>query len=470
MKSAQMSVPYTPVDLEKLMNNLDKESFYMYRFKTEMCPNISMKHNYKDCLYFHNPKDYRRKPDFLRYYPDNCTNGANCPNNPECDMSHSLFENLYHPLKYKVNSCDKIVQDYENSVLYCIRGDRCAFYHDENDRRKIASNGCKLNADQDDNKSVKSSISSQGLSPEKEQTRFTPFAPHEDISSDLNVYQRKHARSDYMAHPMPSLSQPVAVGLSQPQRPDPRLQRQSYVYPQGHMMPVQQPYRMPSPPYNIHPYNLSPPKQRSYNEFDDQEQLQAVDSNKGVVYNNQLFEGGTIPSRQTSYSESSAHMLNRQYARNKPVLNYTPIQDRNMQGQTVKFNPNSPTRFESHGVSSTTPSSEIPSKKRGSKNESDTLKYLFDGGLGYERRADSLKSPVPPGLSSKYKMEEESSHPKSQTDFSENYHEKLESKFVLMTQRKITEDKEKEDSSQSGASESEKDADEAEMKSKASKM
>lgn len=86
------------------MEQLDKETFFMYRFKTELCPDVSQKHSYKDCLYFHNPKDYRRKPDLVRYYPEDCSNGANCLNNPNCDTSHSLFENYYHPLKYKVNS------------------------------------------------------------------------------------------------------------------------------------------------------------------------------------------------------------------------------------------------------------------------------------------------------------------------------------------------------------------------------
>lgn len=125
--------------------------------------------------------------------------------------------------------------------------------------------------------------------------------------------------------------------------------------------------------------------------------------------------------------------------------------------------------FESHAVESTTPSSEILGKKRASKPESDHLKYLFEGNLGYERRADSLKSPVPPGLT-KYKMEEaESNHAKSQTDYAENYNEKLESKFILTTQRKITEDKEREDLSQN-TSDNEEDAKFQPVAPKRSKM
>ena len=81
-KREQLAMRPHSANLEELMEQLDKESFYMYRFKTEMCPDIHVKHNYKDCLYFHNIKDYRRKPDFLRYYPENCPNGASCPHNP----------------------------------------------------------------------------------------------------------------------------------------------------------------------------------------------------------------------------------------------------------------------------------------------------------------------------------------------------------------------------------------------------
>jgi len=69
-KHEQLNMRPSYVDLEELMESLDKESFYIYRFKTEMCPHIKIKHNYKDCLYFHNIKDYRRKPDFMRYYPE----------------------------------------------------------------------------------------------------------------------------------------------------------------------------------------------------------------------------------------------------------------------------------------------------------------------------------------------------------------------------------------------------------------
>ena len=436
-----MNYTFNSVNLEELIEKLDKESFYMYRFKTEMCPNISIKHNYKDCLYFHSPKDYRRKPDFIRYYPENCSNGTNCPNNPDWDMSHSFFENLYHPLKYKVNYWDKIVHSAENSILYWIRGDRCAFYHDESDRRKIAANGWKVNWVQDDNRSALSGLSSQGVLSSIEGSRFIPFSPHEDIGSDVGVYQRKHARSEFLPHQMPSLSQPVPIGISNSNINN--LPHHHTSYAMHHNAMTSNPYMIP-PQYNMN-QKISSPKKVYNVGFDFKEQSEFINNKPEVIYNNQLFEGNVIPSRQTSYSEHSAYMLKSQYP------GFSRMMENKIISKPYKIQQTQSPGFESHGVDSTNPSSEINNKKRASKPESDHLKYLFEGGLGYERRADSLKYSAAPGLSSKYKMEEESDHVKSQNDYSEQYHEKLESRFIMTTQRKITEDKEKEDSSQNSS-------------------
>lgn len=164
-------------------------------------------------MYYHNNKDYRRKPDEIRYYPETCPNGSKCPNNPHCDMSHSLFENLYHPLKYKVNACDKIIEDHENDIIVCQRGDRCAFYHNEEDQRKIATNGCKINKNSIDRTSpVGSDDGRSQIHSDAGAGGFAPFSPHEEIDPSVGVYQRKHARSDYLAHPLPTLSQPIAIG------------------------------------------------------------------------------------------------------------------------------------------------------------------------------------------------------------------------------------------------------------------
>lgn len=424
IKSRSSNLPYKTINLDEMMQNLDKETFFMYRFKTEIWPNIGIKHNYKDCLYFHNPKDYRRKPDFIRYYPENCQNGINCPNNPYCDMSHSLFETLYHPLKYKVNLWDKIVRDV-NNVLYWIRGDRWAFYHDENDQRKIASNGCKLNSSPEFYQSFKNNASVNNFNT----SGFLPFAPNEDIGADVSVYQRRHARSDYMLHPSPSLTQPVAIGAS------------------NHSLSSQSNYGDPnvivSPPIGSSLHHTQEVEAKEMSDHSDSLQ-------QNTLYANHLFEGSTIPTRQKSYSENTIEMMRNPYNRHQNFLQPVPQVTNSCSRGNARYISNASPALDSHGVGSTTPSSDINKSKNQNKPESDHLKYLFDPSYGYQRRADSFNSPAPPGLSSKYKMEE-IHESRSQCDFQESYNDKLENKFIKTPQRKITEDKANEDSSENSA-------------------
>jgi len=111
--------------LDDLKNNVAKETFFMYWFKTEKCPRITLAHDYKDCSYFHSEKDKRRKPDEIRYSPDDCLT-KDC-SDEDCDFSHNLFERLYHPLKYKVSQCDKLT--WREEGLVCPWGISCAHYH-----------------------------------------------------------------------------------------------------------------------------------------------------------------------------------------------------------------------------------------------------------------------------------------------------------------------------------------------------
>jgi hypothetical protein len=378
-------------------------------------------------------------------------------------MSHSLFENLYHPLKYKVNFCDKMVHDVHTSLLVCTRGDRCAFYHDENDRRKIASNGCKVNSNLDDAKSCKSGLSSQGYSAKtQEKTRYAPFSPFEEDVSEVDVYQRKHARSDYMMHPLPSLSQPVAVGVSHHGNhfgvdSQPVNNRQDNVV-HNH------PYMMNQE--RVMTYNVPPSKRRTMQNSGEESEHSSSNLN-GQIFNNQLFEGNVIPSRQYSNSENSAYMFNRQYPRGG--FGHTPqVINNGHQNYNKQYN-NASQNFDSFGVDSTTLSSEVIVKGNSGKIENDALGYLLNDNIGYGRRADSLKSPIPPGLSAaKYKMGEfEKTSPKSQSDFAEALHEKLDSKFNLSMNRKITEDKDNEDLSQNTSdNEVERPRQESSLKSK----
>jgi hypothetical protein len=428
------------VNLESLMEFLDKESFYIYRFKTEMCPNISKKHNYKDCLYFHNPKDYRRKPDFIRYYPENCVNGVNCPNSLNCDMSHSLFETLYHPLKYKVNSWDKIVQDVQSSMLYCIRGERCAFYHDEHDQRKIASNGWKLNWDFDDSRSLFSSASSNWPSLPHEKNKYVPFSGYDETESDASGFQRKHARSHYNVHP-PALSKPIAVGISQPKALA-GLDQSNIRYQKG--MGQNPAYLMT--PNQDSCFSISQPKNLSHNDLDEKRSWGNSDSShSGPIYNNQLFDGSSIPQRHKSNSENAAYFMNKP----RGIHNLTTwvTMDSNMFGMQGKsINTPSP-RFDAQAVESTTPSSDVKDKKCPSIIESDYFRYCMENYNRNERRAGTVRNTNMHGVNARFQMDGlEHNQPRYRTAHSDFYQQNTDkSSFSLTLQRKITEDWDQED-------------------------
>lgn len=244
-------------------------------------------------------------------------------------------------------------------------------------------------------------------------------------------------------HPLPSLSHPVAVGVSHHGNhynadPKPIAHRQENIS-QTHNYMMNQERAMT--------YNVAPSNRRNMQNLVE-ENKHSSDNLNTPVFNNQLFEGNSIPSRQYSYSENSAYMFNRQYHRSG--FGQTPkVNNSGRQNFYGNFNNASP-NFDSHGVDSTTLSSEVIAQRQSGKIESDALGYLFNDNIGYERRADSLKSPIPPGLSAgKYRMEEfEKTSAKSHSGFAETLHEKLDSKFILPLHRKITEDKDNEDLSQ----------------------
>lgn len=70
-----------------------------------------------------------------------CPYSHDCPIFETCDKAHNIFENFYHPLKYKTSQCDKIVPNLESDTFYCIRGERCAYYHDRDTDRRIVTGG-----------------------------------------------------------------------------------------------------------------------------------------------------------------------------------------------------------------------------------------------------------------------------------------------------------------------------------------
>ncbi len=45
--------------LEQCMQLMDANMFYMYRYKTAMCPQSNFQHDWNSCCYAHRPTDYR---------------------------------------------------------------------------------------------------------------------------------------------------------------------------------------------------------------------------------------------------------------------------------------------------------------------------------------------------------------------------------------------------------------------------
>lgn len=105
-------------------------------------------------------------------------------------------------------------------------------------------------------------MNSQGFSASAEKNNFSAFSPYEEISPDVDVYQRRHARSDYITHQMPSLSQPIAVGMSH-HGPTFNPTPSGFGFNQSSM--IQTPSYMMNQRVNSN-YNISPPKSHFQND------------------------------------------------------------------------------------------------------------------------------------------------------------------------------------------------------------
>jgi hypothetical protein len=79
----------------------------LYAYKTSFCPVINSKHEWSECNYAHRQQDFRRAPQTFYYMPEKCPNlmddGSwdSCPNELDCEFSHTLLEYIYHPILYK---------------------------------------------------------------------------------------------------------------------------------------------------------------------------------------------------------------------------------------------------------------------------------------------------------------------------------------------------------------------------------
>ena len=121
-------------NLEKSYCEMTAETFFMYRFKTEYCPNIKKNHNWNTCIYAHWIYDYRRSPDKYQYIAEICplvdsNRGGVCTNNEKCGYAHSVLEKEYHPSRYKVFACE----NQKNGT--CNRKNFCPLYHSPQEQR-----------------------------------------------------------------------------------------------------------------------------------------------------------------------------------------------------------------------------------------------------------------------------------------------------------------------------------------------
>lgn len=116
----------------ELLHNLQKDThFYVNKYKTVYCPYI-YEHDRNQCIYAHNPQDFRRSPLLYKYEPSQCPNWVqgqvfsyeegNCPKQMDCNLCHGWKEIEYHPLCYKTKLC--------NNAKNCIKID-CPFVHSE---------------------------------------------------------------------------------------------------------------------------------------------------------------------------------------------------------------------------------------------------------------------------------------------------------------------------------------------------
>lgn len=124
--------------LIELLHRLDKnEDFFMFKFKTVMCPFSSLPHDKAQCVYAHNWQDFRRKPNLFNYSPISCPHwqfnnyilnySDGCPLSGNCDKCHGWKELDYHPLVYKTKPCANGVN--------CHRTFECPYYHSEEEKR-----------------------------------------------------------------------------------------------------------------------------------------------------------------------------------------------------------------------------------------------------------------------------------------------------------------------------------------------
>lgn len=106
-------------------------------FKTLKCTN-NIKHNEKQCPYYHNAKDKRRPQNTFYYLPEMCfsiTSDVKCPRADYCNKCHNQVELFYHKDKYKTKFCSFYSEEQTKEEIdsVCHYGGFCCFAHTQDE-------------------------------------------------------------------------------------------------------------------------------------------------------------------------------------------------------------------------------------------------------------------------------------------------------------------------------------------------
>ena len=115
------------------------DDFYLFHYKTVMCPFNQSKHDKGLCVYSHNWQDYRRKPNEFYYEPIPCSNWkttdfvatyeAGCKLDKICEKCHGWKEYDFHPLNWRTKACP--------NGGNCSKKKECSYYHSLSEKRHI---------------------------------------------------------------------------------------------------------------------------------------------------------------------------------------------------------------------------------------------------------------------------------------------------------------------------------------------
>lgn len=122
-------------DLEQYQSKLSTFSFAMFRYKTSWWPKITQKHDWAQWIYAHRLQDFRRPPDIYMYEPEDWWviihkdwSWESWKEGIDWKYSHTTFERLYHPNKFKLVPWEKKVW---------LRDEMWAFYHKPEEKQIV---------------------------------------------------------------------------------------------------------------------------------------------------------------------------------------------------------------------------------------------------------------------------------------------------------------------------------------------